>query len=93
MPFKSKNKDREWHRETMRRRRSVTPKLLHPVTPIQGLVMKGNIIMGVQPKLPIVPLYNPSIHKPGDKVRMLSPFKNKLIEVVIPELDADGNPY
>lgn len=34
-----------------------------------------------------VPLYNPSKHRPGDTVRMIS---GKV--VTIPELDADGQP-
>jgi len=40
----------------------------------------------VQPKIDI-PLYNPTKHKAGDKVRMST---GQII--VIPELDLDGNP-
>lgn len=39
-----------------------------------------------------VPLYNPSIHKPGDRVLVKPPYGNKLVEIVIPELDAGGQP-
>lgn len=39
----------------------------------------------VQPEL-----YNPLNHRPGDKV--LVKRGKRLIETVIPELDADGNP-
>jgi len=39
--------------------------------------------------LTAAPLYNPSIHKPGDTVMM---YKGKgLVTTIIPELDADGN--
>jgi len=38
-----------------------------------------------------VPLYNKRIHRTGDKVRMRS-ASGRLIEVVVPELDGDGNP-
>ncbi len=38
-----------------------------------------------------VPLYNPRIHKQGDVVRMRA-GNGKLIEIVVPELDAEGNP-
>ena len=37
-----------------------------------------------------VPMFNPSIHKAGDKVLVYQ--GKKLIETVIPELDADGHP-
>ena len=37
-----------------------------------------------------VPMFNPSIHKAGDKVMVYQ--GKKLIETVIPELDADGQP-
>lgn len=36
-----------------------------------------------------LPLYNKRIHKPGDKVRMTGPT-GKLIDVTVPDLDADG---
>ena len=67
-----------------------------PVKPnIPGLTMEGNRIVGVQPKPSVqpktlTPLYNPSIHKVGDKV--LIRHRGRLVETVIPELDADGQP-
>lgn len=46
----------------------------------------------------ILPMYNPRcsrgnkrIHKPGDRVRMAGPT-GKIIEVIVPELDEEGNP-
>lgn len=39
-----------------------------------------------------LPLYNPSIHKPGDRVLMKPLYGKRLVETVIPMLDADGNP-
>lgn len=70
------------------------------VQPISNL----NTVRVVQPKLeelrqlirsienkPVIPIYNPDIHRPGDRVLMKSPYSKKMIEVVIPELDADGN--
>ena len=39
----------------------------------------------------ILPLYNRHKHKQGDKVRMAGPV-GKIIEVTVPELDAEGNP-
>jgi len=38
-----------------------------------------------------LPLYNPHIHKPGDKVLMRGPT-GKLVVIEVPELDEDGNP-
>jgi len=53
--------------------------------------MQGNRIVGLSPKSvnPVVPLYNPTIHKIGDRVMVRQ--GNRLIETVIPDLDADGN--
>ena len=73
------------------------PNVSNAVKPIQGLIMEGNKILGVQPKSNPkeegIPLYNPQIHRPGDKVMIKSPYSKKLIETTIPELDADGNPF
>ncbi len=66
---------------------------------IPGLVMEGNKIIRTAPKIAstmtaqpqnALPLYNPMVHRPGDRVRVLR--GNKLIAVTIPELDADGHP-
>ena len=37
-----------------------------------------------------LPLYDPTIHRPGDRVLIRA--GNKLVETVIPELDAGGQP-
>lgn len=42
----------------------------------------------IQPK--VVPLYNPAVHRAGDRVLVYQ--GKRLIEMVIPRLDADGNP-
>ena len=39
-----------------------------------------------------VPLYNPAIHRAGDRVLIRHPHTRKLVETVIPHLDADGQP-
>lgn len=39
---------------------------------------------------PDIPLYNPSIHKSGDTVRMYQ--GNRLVVMTIPFKDADGSP-
>lgn len=78
------------------RRANVTPKLLHPVTPtvkpkIPGLKMDGNRILGLADVQPIIPVWSPCEHyEPGDKV--LVRRGKRMIETVIPEIDADGNP-
>ena len=41
-------------------------------------------------KKALVPLYNASIHRAGDRVRVFD--GNRLVEMVVPELDADGQP-
>ena len=60
----------------------------------RGIQLEGGIIRlhakketaVVQP----VPLYNPSVHKPGDTVRIIK--GNTEITLTIPNLDADGQP-
>lgn len=65
----------------------------------QGLTLEANRIVSAKkgsvfPSESIrVPLYNPSVHKPGDRVLIKPPYSKKLIEMTIPNLDADGNPY
>ncbi len=65
---------------------------------IPGLVVEGNKIIGVAPKaaatmanppLDPLPLYNPMVHKPGDKVMVYQ--EKRLVSVVVPEVDADGH--
>lgn len=73
---------------------------LNPVQPtgsISGLIMEGNRIAGVKPKQvaqaePVqsnIPVYNPYEHyEPGNKV--LIRRGKRMIETVIPEIDAEG---
>lgn len=106
MPL-SKAKDRErWHRRKLQPNSNLDLKqplqpnslrALQPKLGAAGLKLEGNKIVGVvkpMSNLTVrpVPLYNPSIHKPGDRVMVRSPYNKKLIETVIPEIDADGNP-
>lgn len=92
MPL-SKAKNRERMRE-LRLHNKQSTGCVQPK--IQGLVLKGNRIIGiskpVQPSVqPKVPLYNPAIHKAGDTVMMmLSKTRPRIIK--IPEIDAEGNP-
>jgi len=37
------------------------------------------------------PIYNPSTHKPGDRVMVRK--GKRMIEVKVPLIDAEGNPY
>lgn len=66
-----------------------------PVQPtIAGLKIEGNRILGcttlsVQPK-ETIPIYNPTTHKAGDRVLVKPLYGKRLIEVTIPERDADG---
>lgn len=84
----------------MKERRKVVKTPLRPTvkTPVRpkvpGLVIQGNRIVGVQPKAEIVKpdLYNPMIHRPGDRVLIQAPHSKRLVETVIPRLDADGQP-
>ncbi len=65
---------------------------------IPGLVMDGNRIVGLahntaptmanQP-LGALPLYNPMLHKPGDRVMVYQ--GKRLVPTVVPSLDADGH--
>ncbi len=92
MPLsKKKNRDR------MRvvRATCVQPKTKEVVQPNEPLVVSpsvqrdGKASSAVQPD---IPLYNPSIHRAGDRVLIKPTYGKKLVEVVIPELDAGGNP-
>ena len=103
MGYKDKARDREWHRLKMRERRDVTPKPLHPVTPnkekLQRMIndiergasrLHGKENTGFAESVQPIPMYNPSVHKAGDRVMIRS--NRKLIETVIPELDGSGQP-
>ena len=48
------------------------------------------LIKPVEKKQEEIPLYNPAVHRAGDKVRVWQ--YGKLVVIVIPELDADGQP-
>ncbi len=52
--------------------------------------VKPKIVESVISGSDITPIYDPSKHGTGDKVRF--PFNGKYRVIVIPELDADGNP-
>ena len=65
--------------------------VVQPKLRAQGLKMEGNRIVGVSKGVPLdrVPLYNPAIHRPGDRVRVQR--GRRVIETVIPEIDGEGN--
>ncbi len=95
---------KEKNRERMRLKRvqpsvqpkpiiSVQPKPLEVVQPklkASGLVMQGNRIVGITKHVeaPKLPLYNPAIHRPGDRV--LVQQGKRFIPAIVPTLDADG---
>lgn len=87
MPL-SKQRNRERMRQSRLHGYSVQPS-------IEGLKIEGNIITGItRPVIPNtvqpdIPWYNPSVHRPGDVVRVKQ--YNKVVTVTIPELDAEGN--
>lgn len=92
MPL-SKERDRE------RKRLQFQPKSNLNVIPNSnlklqtvGLTLEGNKIVGVtKGAMPLrFPVYNPVIHKAGDRVKMFD--GNKMTEMVVPDLDADGVP-
>ena len=101
MPYRSKEDDREWHKNYMRLKRSVTPPLLHPVTPnLETKLSEAGLTVGKDGLLDLtgsivsplkeetnsrVPIYNRRIHKPGDRV-----IKDGQ-EVIVPVLDGEGN--
>lgn len=94
------------NRERMKASRAtcVQPNPVHPVRPdVQpkpetvGLKMDGHRIVGlikaVKEVKSDIPIYDPSIHKPGDRVLIKSPYSKKMQEIVIPSVDADGHSY
>ncbi len=66
---------------------TISPKILSAVGLVQSSVQPDDIEIEEEVK-PKVPLYNPQIHRAGDRV-MVQKGK-RLIETIIPELDADG---
>lgn len=54
---------------------------------------RKRLARAVQPHVqPTIPLYDPTRHKAGDRVLVQSPHSKRLVETVIPTLDADGHP-
>ncbi|KKN74708.1 hypothetical protein LCGC14_0387500 [marine sediment metagenome] len=85
-----KDYQRAYMKEYMRNRRNVKTSLRPQFRPNQAELRK---LLVVKPKEEPIPLYNPTIHKPGDRVMVKPNYGKKLVEIVIPELDDDGNPF
>ena len=92
----------DYQREYMRMRRGsnafVRPPVRPPVRPIDNL---RQVIKSIEnkdkahqcpPGEVSLPLYDPAIHRPGDKVMVKPVYGKKLMPVVLPELDAGGQP-
>ena len=82
-------------RERKRQDRLVKPmsNLTNPELVKPKLEELRQLIKNIEAKpalAPKIPLYNPYVHRPGDLV--LVQQGKRLVETVIPELDADGNP-
>ena len=83
----------DYQRDYMRKRRGLTGsnKGLTDKLKAVGLALDGNKIS--RENKPLAPatisLYNPAIHKVGDKV--LVQQGNRFIETIVPDLDADGH--
>lgn len=74
---------RDYQRKYMRQRRREEAE--------RTKIARSNAMGLLDPTVrPNTPLYNPSIHRAGDMVRVLRGKRE--IEIVIPELDADGSP-
>ena len=73
---------------------NVRPNVLDPIVRPKKAALQSIIdsIQSKESQVSTVPLYNPSVHKAGDRVLVSSPYNRKLIETVIPELDAGGQP-
>ena len=92
-----KDYQREYMREYMKGYRS---NMLRPIktplrpdvkTQLKSLKMEGNRILGLTKTAEKPPLYNPAIHRVGDRVLIKPPHGKRLIETIIPKIDADGN--
>ena len=86
-------------KKRMRERKKQDRSSVKPKLTIAGLQMEGNRILSVKPKSnlntqldvkPNLPIYNPHIHRPGDRV--LFKVGKKLVETTVPELDGGGQP-
>jgi len=84
----------DYQRDYMRRRRgSNTRSNRVGLTGSNKLDELRGLISGIEAKpalAPKLPLYNPILHRAGDRV--LVQQGKKFMEVVIPELDAGGSP-
>ena len=104
MPYKDKEKQREAVKKAVARHRVLhqgITSLVEAKVLQEGITVipKAEVIAQLRQlikELPqpgreaIVPLYNASVHRAGDRVRVFD--GNRLVEMVIPELDADGQP-
>ena len=82
----------DYQRDYMRRRRGsnkigLTGSNKPTLDELRGLISGIEAKQTVQPT---VPLYNPILHRAGDRV--LVQQGKRLVETVIPELDAGGSP-
>lgn len=84
MPL-SKKRDKERKRLIRLENQKIQPKI-----DIPGLELDGGGEIRLETELVQPKLYNPMKHRHGDRV-MVQRGK-QLVEVVIPELDADGQP-
>lgn len=98
MPL-SGDRKRDYQREYMRRRRSNKDPLLDPLldpkqqklAQLRQLINEHeNADIRIPMTIGTLTIYNPSIHKPGDKV--LIRRGKKLLEYVVPDLDVAGQP-
>ena len=82
----------DYQRDYMRRRRgSNTRSNRVGLTGSNKLDELRGLISGIEAKPTVQPtLYNPAVHRPGDRV--LIQQGKKFMEIVIPELDAGGSP-
>ena len=96
MPYKEVSSERAKETARLRKQKQRARDMSRPVTPsvtpkVEVLTRLRQLIQPVEvKKKPIVPLYNASVHKAGDRVRVFD--GHRLVEMVIPELDADGQP-
>ncbi len=98
----SKVKQAEWMREHRRKlKKGVIPNAIHGTVADKmraaGLTLEGNkIVSAAKPVAPLanpgIPLYDPTKHKPGDRVLVKPAHGKRMVETVIPALDLDGNP-
>ena len=92
------SKKRNRDRMRMARATYVQPKVVQPTDSKQEKLAELRKLI-TEKQQPMVhgsslhsglPIYNPAIHKPGDKV--LFKVGKKMVETVVPELDGAGQP-